>query len=354
MEALNYKLEKFKGPLDLCLTLIKKNKMSIEDIQISILCDQYMEYINSMENADIEISSEFLLMASELMLIKSKMLLPRNEEEEEDPRAALAAAVLEYQRAKEASTYLKDMFEEYGLRMVKDTDEISVDVTYVADQDITSLCTAVRRIIEAQKKSLKKASAEKLTQEQKDLMQALCQKVICPVTQEGISLSLDKDTKKLFVLLAENSYPALGENAQEIRTEGFYGMNQALKNKELILSRFPDAEVIIIQEFPNTPQFERVCALANHCDDVVFFTFNRGGSYIGSEELTKRVEYLIETLTGKLAAIVHIGNPYAVERFQHTRRLLLGFAPGECEEYAVKALAGEYTPTYPLPVSFRK
>ena len=111
MEALNYKLEKFEGPLDLCLTLIKKNKMSIEDIQISVLCDQYMEYINSMENADIEISSEFLLMASELMLIKSKMLLPRNEEEEEDPRAALAAAVLEYQRAKEASTYLKDMFE---------------------------------------------------------------------------------------------------------------------------------------------------------------------------------------------------------------------------------------------------
>lgn len=213
---------------------------------------------------------------------------------------------------------------------------------------------AVGRIIEAQKKSLKKASADKLTQEQKDRMQALCQKVICPVTQDGISLALDKDTKKLFVLLAENSYPALGENAQEIRTEGFYGLEQALKNKELILSRFPDAEVIIIQEFPNTPQFERVCDLANHCDDVVFFTFNRGGSYVGSEELTKRVEYLIETLMGKLAAIVHIGNPYAVECFQHARRLLLGFAPGECEEYAVRALAGEYTPNYPLPVSFRK
>ncbi|MBE6714580.1 MAG: segregation/condensation protein A, partial [Ruminococcaceae bacterium] len=82
MEALNYKLEKFEGPLDLCLSLIKKNKMSIDDIQISVLCDQYMEYINSMEKADIELSSDFLLMASELMLIKSKMLLPRNDEEE--------------------------------------------------------------------------------------------------------------------------------------------------------------------------------------------------------------------------------------------------------------------------------
>ena len=147
MEALNYKLEKFEGPLDLCLTLIKKNKMSIEDIQISVLCDQYMEYINTMESADIELSSDFLLMASELMLIKSKMLLPRTEEEEEDPRAALAAAVLEYQRAKEASTFLKDMFDEYGLRMVKETDEIAPDKTYVADHDANLLSAALIRVM---------------------------------------------------------------------------------------------------------------------------------------------------------------------------------------------------------------
>jgi len=147
MEALNYKLEKFEGPLDLCLTLIKKNKMSIEDIQISVLCDQYMEYINSMEKADIELSSDFLLMASELMLIKSKMLLPRNEEEEEDPRAALAAAMLEYQRAKEASTYLKEMFDEYGLRMIKDTDEIAPDKKYVADHNAELLSAALIRVM---------------------------------------------------------------------------------------------------------------------------------------------------------------------------------------------------------------
>lgn len=147
MEAINYKLEKFEGPLDLCLTLIKKNKMSIEDIQISILCDQYMEYINSMEEADIELSSDFLLMASELMLIKSKMLLPRNEEEEEDPRAALAAAVLEYQRAKEASGLLKEMFTEYGLRMVKDTDEIAPDKKYVADHKVEILSAALIRVM---------------------------------------------------------------------------------------------------------------------------------------------------------------------------------------------------------------
>lgn len=66
-----------------------------------------MEYLAKAEAFDIELSSDFIVMASELMLIKSRMLLPRNEEEEEDPRAALAAAVLEYQRAKEASAHAR-------------------------------------------------------------------------------------------------------------------------------------------------------------------------------------------------------------------------------------------------------
>lgn len=147
METINYKLEKFEGPLDLCLTLIHKNKMSIDDIQISLLCDQYMEYIRSAGEADIELSSDFLLMASELMLIKSKMLLPRNEEEEEDPRAALAAAMLEYQRAKEASSVLREMYASYGDRMAKDTDEIAPDKTYVSDHDVRLLSAALVRVM---------------------------------------------------------------------------------------------------------------------------------------------------------------------------------------------------------------
>ena len=94
------------------------------------------------EAFDIELSSDFIVMASELMLIKSRMLLPRNEEEEEDPRAALAAAVLEYQRAKEASAMLGDLFSHYGLRMAKDTDEITVDKSFVADHDVSLLFKA--------------------------------------------------------------------------------------------------------------------------------------------------------------------------------------------------------------------
>ena len=93
METIQYKIDRFEGPLDLLLALVEKNKINIDDIPISLLCSQYMEYIAQAQAMDIELSSEFIVMASELMLIKSKMLLPRNEETDEDPRAMLANAI---------------------------------------------------------------------------------------------------------------------------------------------------------------------------------------------------------------------------------------------------------------------
>lgn len=147
MESLTYHLETFEGPLDLLLGLIKKNKVEISDIPIALICDQYMAYISEAEAMDLELTSEFIVMASELMLIKSKMLLPRAEPEEEDPRAALAEALLKYQQAKAAAATLATAYTRYSGRMVKDTDEITVDKTYVADQSVLSLGAAVRRII---------------------------------------------------------------------------------------------------------------------------------------------------------------------------------------------------------------
>ena len=147
MEALTYHLEAFDGPLDLLLSLIQKNKVEITDIPIALICDQYMEYITAAERMDMDLASEFIVMASELMLIKSKMLLPKAEPEEEDPRAALAEALLKFQQAKNAAVILAKAYPTFSGRMVKDTDEISVDKTFVADQSVTSLCLAVRRII---------------------------------------------------------------------------------------------------------------------------------------------------------------------------------------------------------------
>lgn len=157
MEAVTYRLDQFEGPLDLLLTLIQKNKVSITDIPIALICDQYMEYITAAQQLDMDIASEFIVMASELMLIKSKMLLPKTESEEEDPRMQLTDALLRYQQAKEAAAKLAPLYAYYSARMVKDTDEISVDKTFVQDQDPEALCRAVRRII-AYNNALEKAA----------------------------------------------------------------------------------------------------------------------------------------------------------------------------------------------------
>ena len=143
MEIINYKLDQFEGPLDLLLTLIIKNKINIDDIPISLLCEQYMMYIQANLDMQIEVASEFLYMASELMLIKSRMLLPRNNETDEDPRMSLRDTVLEYQRAKLAATELSDLFSLFGGRMVKEQDDISPDRTYVAPHDAELLRNAL-------------------------------------------------------------------------------------------------------------------------------------------------------------------------------------------------------------------
>lgn len=109
MEKVLYKLENFEGPLDLLLHLITKNKVSIYDIPIVEITDQYLEAIRGIEESQLDNTSEFLVLAAQLLFIKSKMLLPKEEieEEEEDPREELAKRLLEYQKYKEASQELR-------------------------------------------------------------------------------------------------------------------------------------------------------------------------------------------------------------------------------------------------------
>ena len=112
MEKLDIKLDAFEGPLDLLLHLIEKNKFNIFDIPIVEITKQYLDYLDAMEEDNMDVMSEFLVMAATLISIKSKMLLPKEEteeEEEEDPRAELVKSLLEYKMYKYASSELKDM-----------------------------------------------------------------------------------------------------------------------------------------------------------------------------------------------------------------------------------------------------
>ena len=223
MEAITYRLDQFEGPLDLLLTLIQKNKVSITDIPISLICDQYVEYITNAQMLDMEVASEFIVMASELMLIKSKMLLPREEEDGDDPRATLTDALLRYQQAKEAAAKLTPLYAYYGGRMVKDTDEISVDRTYGQDQDVTSLCAAIRRII-AYNNALERAATTSFT--------PMISKPIIPVEIKIVSILKAVEEKGIATLeeliIDEVTLPDL--------IASFLGVLELVKIRKLLVS----------------------------------------------------------------------------------------------------------------------
>ena len=107
-----FKINDFEGPLDLLLHLIKESKMDIMNIEIEKITKQYMDYLDLQEKMNLEIASEYLVLAAELLEIKSKMLLPRQtveeDEEEEDPREELVNRLLEYQAYKEITKVLQE------------------------------------------------------------------------------------------------------------------------------------------------------------------------------------------------------------------------------------------------------
>lgn len=160
MENINYKFELFEGPLELLLTLVEKHKLKIDDIPIDLLCEQYMAYMHEASEQNIELACEFLYMASELMLIKSRMLLPRDPVKDEDPRKPLIDAIKEYQRAKLAAAELSELYQEYGTRMIKEQDDISPDRTYVADHSVELLRAALIHVFTEVKLSEKTIKEE--------------------------------------------------------------------------------------------------------------------------------------------------------------------------------------------------
>lgn len=111
MEQLNFKLDSFEGPLDLLLMLIRKNKVNICDIPIALILDQYLEVMEEMKETDLEISSEFLVLAATLLHIKSKMLLPKDEDQEDDgtdPREELVKRLTEYKKIKDSVFFFSE------------------------------------------------------------------------------------------------------------------------------------------------------------------------------------------------------------------------------------------------------
>ena len=206
LEQLTYRLDQFEGPLDLLLTLIQKNKVSITDIPIAMICDQYMEYISEAERLDLEIASEFIVMASELMLIKSKMLLPHEEGTENDPRREIANAIMLHLQAKQAAEKLKPMYEEYSGRYVKGTDDIPPEKGIPLNMDPDLLVKALNTVL----KRLKVAEAMR---KPVDLVNPLIKRKVVSVEEkikQICALLEEQEEASLFFLLKDaDSRPEL-------------------------------------------------------------------------------------------------------------------------------------------------
>lgn len=147
------KVGTFEGPLDLLLNLISKEKVDIYDIPINLITKQYMEYIYNMNKLDLELASDFILMASTLMEIKSKMLLPQSildVDNDEDPREELVKRLLEYKKYKDAANLLKE-FEKYEQKSYyKPREDLSylVEDTSLDYIDLTELLASIKNIMD--------------------------------------------------------------------------------------------------------------------------------------------------------------------------------------------------------------
>ena len=160
---MDLKLEVFEGPLDLLLHLIKENKMDIFDIEIESITRQYLDYIHKMKEQNLDIASAYLVMASELTLIKARMLLPRpkvddEETEEEDPREELVARLLEYQAYKEITKTLKENESKRQEIHTKLPENIN---NYIEENTVITGEGSIDLLVDAFKKFLVRKSEEK-------------------------------------------------------------------------------------------------------------------------------------------------------------------------------------------------
>ena len=119
------KIDNFEGPIDLLLYLIEKNKMKIEEINLTEITDQYVEYLEEMEKMNLEIASEFLVMASTLLYLKSKNLLPKQEESEEElTEEELIKRIIEYKKYKSISQIFREKYNVYSNRIYKQPENV--------------------------------------------------------------------------------------------------------------------------------------------------------------------------------------------------------------------------------------
>ena len=227
-------IDNFDGPLDLLLHLIKENNIDIYDIKVEEIAKQYLDYIESMKNLNLSIASEYLVMASELIEMKSRILLPKREEEdtdeyEEDPREVLIERLLAYKKYKEVTKEFKDLELTRKLVISKEQENLS---KYLKEEEnenlsVSDLVDAFNNLLE--KKRLEKPVQTKITKKE------------LSVTEKVIKIRdiLKKKRKVNFEDLFENS-------SKEEIIVSFLSILEMLKKDEIIVKQENNFNNIIV------------------------------------------------------------------------------------------------------------
>ncbi|MBQ9314189.1 MAG: segregation/condensation protein A [Clostridia bacterium] len=181
MEQYTIKMDNFEGPLDLLCHLIDKNKMDIFDIKINDITDQYIEYLSYMKQMNLEITSEFIVMASRLLYLKSKHLLPVLEEEEEEDEFDLVKLLIEYKKYKEITKVFKENLNTFGKRCYKLPEKIELpknklDKVFDASTIIDTYANFVRKEIE--KKNLDAENINRIAVSEKYTIQSKIREIL--------------------------------------------------------------------------------------------------------------------------------------------------------------------------------
>lgn len=230
------KIDEFEGPLDLLLHLIKEANIDIYDIKISDITDQYLTYIKAMETFNLSVASEYLVMAAELLEMKSRLLLPSNKEEdtdefEEDPKETLIKRLLDYKNYKEISGTFKQLADNRNLvytKLPSNIDEYKGDVIPQDAHSISILMDAFSKFLER-------------SEFQKPLHTKVASK----------ELSVDERVNKIRGMLKKKGQVAFEQLFEEITKENivvtFLAILQMAKEQEIIIEQNEHLNTIYIK-----------------------------------------------------------------------------------------------------------
>ena len=232
----NVQLKVYEGPMDLLYDLVTKHKIDIKDIAISEITKQYLDYLDAMEAMDMEITSDFITMASKLVEIKSRYLLylQRDDSEEEDPRIELVERLKEYKKYKQISKELKEKADEEHERFFRKKEEV------IIEDELSLEDVSIAKMMELLPKLLKNIDKKEETPKN-DVLDKLVNRKIVSVEEKIVSLRKVLSTKDKISFLE-----TVDQNDRGDIIASFLCVLELIKEKEIIVTQDDFFEDIII------------------------------------------------------------------------------------------------------------